>query len=120
MHVTSHSEEHVDRNPFPELHFPRAPIPAEDEAASVTNTNDSVEETPESHLSRMRPGVSNTRQSSDIVQYRYNEDRAAEEAKKDSSAVEHVPEAMAEEDTKANDKVRKDYLEVARSLFIPS
>jgi hypothetical protein len=103
MHVTSHSEDHQARNPFPELHFPRAPIPPEDGAV----TDDRDDNTGAS-LTQLRPGIPDTgaSQASDIMRYRSNEDVTVEETKKDSSATETVPEALVDDENPSNSEVR--------------
>jgi hypothetical protein len=93
-HVTSHSSEHLERNPFPELHIPPAKI-------------DDPEGEVEARSSRRKSGKSNSlmtifqredsskkspsstmRQRSDVLLYRENEAVAKEEVREGDVATE--------------------------------
>jgi hypothetical protein len=102
MHITSHSEEHLAQNPFPELHFPRAPIASEAGTGS-DSPGDKVEE-PERHL---RPHLQETSadRASDVMRYRSNEDLTAEEVRKNTSAAVTMPEEAAVDENLTDSQV---------------
>ncbi|KAI0637973.1 alpha/beta-hydrolase [Trametes polyzona] len=69
-HVTSHSAEHLARNPFPEFHMPPSDPDSEDETVGPP------------HVSPSGKGSSNDSDQSDVDLYRHNEDAAKKEVEK--------------------------------------
>ncbi|KAI0700770.1 alpha/beta-hydrolase [Cytidiella melzeri] len=80
-HVTSHSAEHLERNPFPELHIPPAEIddPTPDEEKPERN-NPLAAMFLQSEPKNGTPSPSTSRRS-DVALYRQNEEVAKEEAR---------------------------------------
>lgn len=86
-HVTHHDKEHLERNPFPELHRPPS-----DMSTQAEPDHDDRHEATANAKEMAERGLGTQKLRSDVNIYKMNEQRVVEAVKKDDDQVDKVPE----------------------------